>query len=347
MSERRLAVVLTRRFTRVAWTGLAGYALLVVALFAAAAEMALRRSLEHSADLTQSLLGAYRDSTSEPGGVMPSALADQLVAMGGQVVITRTTTAAGGQQQVYFVSPDMPAKRLEGLPANASPDDVRRALLAAIAQRSRWRYRVLHRSAGAFDIYVVASRESYVVALGALAAAATGVQVGAAIVATRYVAADSSPASLAFLRYAIGVACLIPAVAMAGRMRFARADILPIAALGIGQFGILIALLNYGLRSVPAGRGALIFASFPLITLIVAALLGHEHATVRKIGGILATMAGIALALGDKILGAGSILGELTILASAAVGAVCSVLYRPYLRRYPTLPVSAFAMAAA
>ena len=101
-------------------------------------------------------------------------------------------------------------------------------------------------------------------ALGALAAAATGVQVGAAIVATRYVAADISPASLAFLRYAIGVACLVPAVAMAARVRFARADILPIAALGIGQFGILIALLNYGLRSVPAGRGALIFASFPL-----------------------------------------------------------------------------------
>ena len=144
-------------------------------------------------------------------------------------------------------------------------------------------------------------------ALGALAAAATGVQVGAAIVATRYVAADISPASLAFLRYAIGVACLVPAVAMAARVRFARADILPIAALGIGQFGILIALLNYGLRSVPAGRGALIFASFPLITLVVAALLGHERVTVRKISGILLTMSGVALALGDKILGAGSI----------------------------------------
>jgi hypothetical protein len=167
-------------------------------------------------------------------------------------------------------------------------------------------------------------------ALGALAAAATGVQVGAAIVATRYVAADISSASLAFLRYAIGVACVAPAVAMAARVRFARADILPIAALGIGQFGILIALLNYGLRSVPAGRGALIFASFPLITLVVAALLGHERVTVRKISGILATMSGVALALGDKILGAGSILGELTILASAAVGAVCSVLYRPH-----------------
>lgn len=183
--------------------------------------------------------------------------------------------------------------------------------------------------------------------LAALAAAATGVQVGAAIVATRYVAADISPASLAFLRYVIGVACLVPVVALAPRARFARADILPIAALGIGQFGILIALLNYGLRTVPAGRGALIFASFPLITLVVAALLGHEQVTVRKITGILATMLGVALALGDKILGMGSLLGELTILASAAVGAVCSVLYRPYLARYPTLPVSAFAMAAA
>src|SRR5207247_6400137 len=90
----------------------------------------------------------------------------------GQVVITRTTTGAGGKQEVYFVSPDMPAKRLEGLPASASPEDVRRALLAAIAQRSRWRYRVLHRAAGSFDIYVVASRESYVVALCALVAAA-------------------------------------------------------------------------------------------------------------------------------------------------------------------------------
>ena len=172
MNELRLGAVLTRRFTRVAWTGLAGYALLVVALFAVAAEMSLRRSLEHAADLTQSLLGAYRDSTSGPGGVMPSALADRLVAMGGQVVITRTTTGAGGKQDVYFVSPDMPAKRLEGLPASASPDDVRRALLAAISQRARWRYRVLHRAAGAFDIYVVASRESYLVPLGALAAGA-------------------------------------------------------------------------------------------------------------------------------------------------------------------------------
>jgi len=183
--------------------------------------------------------------------------------------------------------------------------------------------------------------------LAVLAAAITGIQVGAAIMATRFVAADISPASLAFLRYAIGVACLVPALAMARRIRFARADILPIALLGIGQFGILIALLNYGLQTVPAARGALIFATFPLLTLVVAALLGHERVTTRKISGILATLLGVFLALSDKILGAASVVGELAILASAATGAVCSVLYRPYLARYPTLPVSAFAMMAA
>ena len=172
MPERRLNQVLTRRFRRVAWTTLAGYAAVMVLLFAVAAEMALRRSLEHSADVIQSLLGAYRDSTSAPGGVMPSALADQLVGMGGQVVITRTTTNAGGMPQVYYLSPGMPAKRLEGLPAAASPEQIRSALVAAITQKARWRYRVLHRAMGEFDLYVVANRQSYLVPLGVLIAAA-------------------------------------------------------------------------------------------------------------------------------------------------------------------------------
>jgi drug/metabolite transporter (DMT)-like permease len=131
------------------------------------------------------------------------------------------------------------------------------------------------------------------------------------------------------------------------RARFARRDILPIAALGIGQFGILIALLNQGLKTVPAGRGALIFASFPLMTLLFAALIGRERVTLPKLAGILLTLVGVAFALGDRIAEAGSITGELLIVASAATGAVCSVLYRPYLVRYPTLPVSTFAMAAA
>jgi len=111
--------------------------------------------------------------------------------------------------------------------------------------------------------------------------------------------------------------------------------------------------LNYGLQTVPAGRGALIFAAFPLLTLLFAALVGHERITISKLAGILITLLGVALALGERLMSGGAALaasewtGELAILGAAATGAICSVLYRPYLRRYPTLPVSAFAMAAA
>lgn len=182
--------------------------------------------------------------------------------------------------------------------------------------------------------------------LALLSAAATGVQVGTAITATRFVAHDISPVSLAFLRYAIGVACLAPFL-VSTPIRLARRDIAPIALLGIGQFGILIALLNEGLQSVSAGRGALIFASFPLLTLAFAALIGHERISLAKLGGIALTLVGVALAVGDTSTSRNTLTGELLIVAAAATGAICSVLYRPYLRRYPALPVSAFAMAAA
>jgi drug/metabolite transporter (DMT)-like permease len=182
------------------------------------------------------------------------------------------------------------------------------------------------------------------------AAAATGIQVGAAIVATRYVIGETAPASLALLRYAIGFLCLLPPLWLAPRVRIAPRDLLPIGLLGIVQFGVLIALLNYGLSLVPAARAALIFASFPLLTVVVATVLGEERPTAAKTAGVLLTIAGVALAIGERGVepghSAGEWLGELAVLSSALAGAICSVLYRPYLRKYPTLPVSAFAMLA-
>lgn len=183
-----------------------------------------------------------------------------------------------------------------------------------------------------------------------LAAAATGVQVGAAMVATRFVVAEIGPFSLAFLRYAIGALCLLPALAMARqRPRFAWRDAPPIALLGVAQFGLLIALLNIGLARVPAGQGAVLFAIFPLLTLLIASALGREDFTARKLGGVLLTLAGVALTLGagnSRLEGTADLAGYLAVLAAALCGALCSVLYRPYLQRYPTLPVSALAMLA-
>jgi drug/metabolite transporter (DMT)-like permease len=185
-------------------------------------------------------------------------------------------------------------------------------------------------------------------ALPPLAAAATGILVGTAIVASRYVIDQTAPASLALLRYAIGSLCLGPIVLLGHRVRFARRDLLPIALLGIAQFGILVALLNFGLKFIPSARAALIFATFPLLTLLLGAALRVEALTAFKAAGVLLTILGVGFALGEKALehGAAGWTGEIAVIASALTGAVCSVLYRPYLRRYPALPVSAFAMLA-
>lgn len=185
--------------------------------------------------------------------------------------------------------------------------------------------------------------------LALMAAAATGVQVGAAMVATRFVVHDIGPASLAFVRYAIAVLCLVPPVLMSARTRFATRDLLVVMALGIVQFGVLIALLNLGLHFISSTRAALLFATFPLMTMIIAALLGREQFTRTKVAGVVLTIIGVGVALGERLItesAVGEWLGALLVLAAALCGAICSVLYRPYLARYPTLPVGAWAMLA-
>jgi drug/metabolite transporter (DMT)-like permease len=185
------------------------------------------------------------------------------------------------------------------------------------------------------------------------------VQVGAAIVASRFAVAEVPPLTLAMLRYAIGFCCLLPfawrtlsgaslphrpAALVNSRAR----DLLAMAALGIGQFGVLIALLNFGLQHIGAAQAALIFSLFPLLTLLLSAALGRERVTLSLLLGVLISIAGVALALAPKLGApqAGHWWGELAVAAAACTGALCSVLYRPYLQRYPTVPVSAFAMLA-
>ena len=182
------------------------------------------------------------------------------------------------------------------------------------------------------------------------AAAGTGIQVGAAIVASRYALAEMTPAVLALLRYVVGFMILAPVAWRLGLVRFAGRDVVPLALLGIGQFGILVALLNAALLYVSSALAALLFSTFPFMTLVLSALLGREAFTQLKVFAVLLTILGVGVTLGvdptgfsgapDLWTGAG------LASASALTGAVCSIFYRPYLERYPTVQVSAFAMLA-
>jgi drug/metabolite transporter (DMT)-like permease len=191
--------------------------------------------------------------------------------------------------------------------------------------------------------------------LALLAAAVVGVQVGACIAGSRWVVHELGPVSLTFLRYAIGLASLLPFLvaapqALQALRRLTRREALAVALLGIAQFGLLIALLNLGLSHVGAGLGALLFATFPLMTMTIATAMGRERFDAPLAAGVLLSVVGVGVALGVGTVTVGDrgfVLGAVCVLAAALCGAVCSVLYRPLLERHAMLPLGALAMAAA
>ncbi len=184
----------------------------------------------------------------------------------------------------------------------------------------------------------------------AFAAAAVGVQVGAAIVATRFVIQESDPLSLAFLRYGIGVLCLLPFAATRPWPRIAMPHLPMIALLGTLQFAVVVYLLNVSLQFIASAPSALLFTTFPLMTMVIAALIGRETLTLAKVVGVCLTIVGVGAVLGTEAIsgfaGGDSVLGASAALGAALAGALCSVFYAPYLRRYSALSLGVVAMFA-
>ncbi len=178
----------------------------------------------------------------------------------------------------------------------------------------------------------------------------TGFQVGLGIVATRFVVDQAGPVSLAFFRYSLAFLCLLPVALKVAPWPFARRDILPVVLIGTVQCGLVIVFLNIALQHIPSARASLIFATFPLLTMILSVLSGKEIFSARVAFSVILTIVGVALALGEKVTTTAAAdagwIGDLAAFAAAFSGAACSIFYRPYLERYPTVSVGALAMLA-
>ncbi len=172
MSERRLSRDLVARFTRLAWTTLVVYAVVVTAVFGVLSELSLGRSLSRTTDVVESLLGLYADPGGERSIVPSSKLVDQLTGMGAHFVITRTGVSEDGGRSVYFLTPDMPAQRIETMSPEASVDEMREEIARAVTGGGQWTYRILHRRSGEFDLFVAESRGPQLIAIAGVGAAA-------------------------------------------------------------------------------------------------------------------------------------------------------------------------------
>ncbi len=182
---------------------------------------------------------------------------------------------------------------------------------------------------------------------GVLAAVASSVFGGMAAAVTRFVIGATDPVTLAVFRFGLGFLFLLP-VALALRSRWPHGrDWLGVAALGVMFYGVFFVVYGEALIYTTAARGSLAVSTLPVLTMIVAALLGRERLTARKTLGVLVAMGGVAIALaaglGDAPTEAWR--GDLIMVAGMLSMALYNVLSRPLMARSSPLGYATAGMA--
>ncbi|MBY5932347.1 DMT family transporter [Tateyamaria omphalii] len=187
------------------------------------------------------------------------------------------------------------------------------------------------------------------VAAPALAAMSAALFFGASVVATRFVVGETGAVTLAFLRFAIGTACIASIAVVTSGVGIRRKDIPATLALGALFFGVFPWLFSQSLLFIPASVGAIILATMPVLTLVMAALVGIEALTRNKLIGTGLAFAGVAIAVASPgsfagMTGVDLWIGAALMLATSLCGAIYNVFSRPFLQRNNSIAFTTVSM---
>jgi len=178
--------------------------------------------------------------------------------------------------------------------------------------------------------------------LAVFAAALSSTLGGSAIVATRFVVPDAGVLPTILLRF-VGASIVMFAVFLHRRPgRVATSDYPVVVGLGLVQFALFPWLFTMSLAHVTAARGALILSTQPLITLVLASIVGRERFTgVKVLGGAIA-LGAVGFALGDRLTATteSAWKGDLYMFAASLSGSLYNVASSYALRKYKALVVA-------
>jgi drug/metabolite transporter (DMT)-like permease len=173
---------------------------------------------------------------------------------------------------------------------------------------------------------------------------------GASVVAVRVAVQDIPPLTLAILRFGQGSLLLLLLLFICARdlLRIGGSDVPYLFLLGAIFFSIFPVTFNTGLRLTEASRGALMLATMPLWSVLLARAAKKEHLSTSQMCGVLLTFAGVGVVIAERGLTfAGkslSLAGDALMLVTALCGAVYGVLAKRMLTRYSALTVTAYTM---
>ena len=182
----------------------------------------------------------------------------------------------------------------------------------------------------------------------AVAAAAASVFFGGMVFCTRFVIDQTEPLTLAFFRFGVGFVCVAPVLARRDRPRVRQTDWGAIAGLGVLLYALMPILVGAGLQFSYASRGALVLASQPLFTLLLAYWRGEERLTPVKLFGIAlrhgADWASPSARVSPRPPPASIWAGDALLFCAALCIAVYNVYSQPQLQRYPAPVFTALSM---
>ena len=136
------------------------------------------------------------------------------------------------------------------------------------------------------------------------------------------------PVWAATLRLALA-SVLLFAIAGVFRMPIPRGRALRGALLwGFFNLGVNMALLYIGETTVPSGISAVLYATVPLSTALLAASFGVERLVMRKLIAAVVAIAGVAVIFAGELGVAVPFAGLLTILGAATAAALANVLLK-------------------
>jgi len=181
------------------------------------------------------------------------------------------------------------------------------------------------------------------------AAFAAAVFFGSSVVAVRVAVKEVPPLSLAVLRFGQGGLLLVLLLlATRGRLRIEWRDLPLLTLLGAIFFTVFPVTFNASLRLIEASRGALVLATIPLWSALLARAARSERLVFRQVVGVLLSLAGVGLVLAEHGLdwhgGLEALVGDGLMLVTALCGAAYGVLAQRAFARYSALTVTTYAM---
>ncbi len=168
-------------------------------------------------------------------------------------------------------------------------------------------------------------------------------------VAVKYVYAAMSPAALGLARFLVTWATLAAIVwSKGGSLKCPDGLGWRIALQGFLSMGLYMVLFLEGIARVAPGEGAILLATSPILTAMIAAAVGQERLVAGTVVGSLTAFAGVGLVVGaGAFSGRTNLVGAVLLLTSALVWAAATVISKPIMSKVPPVEMFALSMPAA